>query len=796
MDAHEEPMGEVARTISWSSSGSFVGFRRMAIRVLIWASLLAAAVPLSTCQAPTATSTPRRGSPSAPAPSSPPAEVRRFDPDVVRAPADSPVGRMRAASPAGALELSRALAAEAGTDGPRVTWLAARAAQRAGANPRAAELFGQVAASSHPLGPWARLERARVLLEASAAGAADEVAPLAEERWGGQREARDLQAAALVRAGRMDDAEPLLRALLAEAGDHPRASVAMPLAELLAGRAGLEAKREAVQLWRRVAMRAPLSRAAREAEQRIAQLLATLSAEERAAVGPVAPEDALARAEVLAGAMHHRDAETAFDEVARSTQDVALRCRARLGAGRAVYYQRGERQRAAELLARVGDDCSEPDVRAWARFLAGKGYAAAGERERALAQYGALERELPEHRLADDARFRAALVDAGRADYASMTERLRTLPEAYPNGDMHAEARFLLAWRARQSGQLEEARALLEASARDGTGEEAEDLRGRAAYWWGAVLAELQRPDEAAQAWTELVEARPLTYYSQQALLRLAELGDEAAERARGTLGERGSARITFPWRREMDAPAFVRAVELFAVGEVDAARTELEQVGTRDEELRWVEAALLDRVEAYPVSVNLARRPLASFMRRPPAGEHFARWRIAYPQAYAPLIEEAAAERNIPAELVRAIAREESSFQPDAVSTAHAYGLVQLILPTARRFARPLGLDATAVTLRDPRTNVTVGSAFMAWLWDRYPTNPAVLPSAYNAGQGATDRWLHERPRQRLDEWIEEIPYDETRRYTRRVLQTWGIYAWLDRGELPAFAATLPPAR
>jgi soluble lytic murein transglycosylase len=80
-----------------------------------------------------------------------------------------------------------------------------------------------------------------------------------------------------------------------------------------------------------------------------------------------------------------------------------------------------------------------------------------------------------------------------------------------------------------------------------------------------------------------------------------------------------------------------------------------------------------------------------------------------------------------------------------------------------------------------------------MSWLWLRYADNPVVLPAAYNAGQGATDRWLRERPTQRLDEWVEDIPYDETRRYTRRVIQSWGIYGWLDRGELPTLAARLP---
>ena len=255
----------------------------------------------------------------------------------------------------------------------------------------------------------------------------------------------------------------------------------------------------------------------------------------------------------------------------------------------------------------------------------------------------------------------------------------------------------------------------------------------------------------------------------------------------------------TFPWRAELDTPAFARAIELFAVREIDDARDELrwvyEESATRDEALRWIEAALLDRVGAYPTTVYLTRRELSAFLDQPPSGEHYARWRIAYPAAYAPMIDRIAEERTLPPALLRAIAREESSFRADAVSVAHAYGLVQLIVPTARRFGRTVGMDATAQTLTDPQVNVTIGSAFMKWLWDRYETNPAVLPSAYNAGQGATDRWLRERPAHRLDEWIEEIPYDETRRYTRRVLQSWGTYAWLDRGELPALRGELPPA-
>jgi soluble lytic murein transglycosylase-like protein len=76
----------------------------------------------------------------------------------------------------------------------------------------------------------------------------------------------------------------------------------------------------------------------------------------------------------------------------------------------------------------------------------------------------------------------------------------------------------------------------------------------------------------------------------------------------------------------------------------------------------------------------------------------------------------------------------------------------------------------------------------------DSESRNPAIVPAAYNAGLAATDKWLRERGQEPLDEWIEHIPYRETRRYTRRVLQSYGIYAWLDTGKLPPLAGKLRP--
>ncbi|MEM6960691.1 MAG: hypothetical protein AAF550_02975, partial [Myxococcota bacterium] len=67
------------------------------------------------------------------------------------------------------------------------------------------------------------------------------------------------------------------------------------------------------------------------------------------------------------------------------------------------------------------------------------------------------------------------------------------------------------------------------------------------------------------------------------------------------------------------------------------------------------------------------------------------------------------------------------------------------------------------------------------------------LVPAAYNAGHGAVNRWLRSRGDLPLDAFIETIPFEETRRYTRRVLQTYGVYAWLEEEKLPVWPLQLP---
>lgn len=767
-----------------------------------------------------------------------------LDPSIARVDPGSPLGRARARLAAGDAAGAReqALAAiERASEDERgeLRWIAARAAAAAGDDAAAIASLAEIDAP-HPLAPWARLEAARLELGRDPSAAIARLAPLLaredEATLPPREEARALDALARARAGE-EDADARLRAAIDRATGATRASLERALADRLAARADdVAAREEAIALLRWIDARRPGTREGREAAARAGELLAALPEARRRALAQPSVEQQIARADALAAAMDHRGAEEAYAAIAarlrparrtttagstaaestaapstagestaaastaaEAAEAQRLRCEVRLGQGRALYRRRARRE-AVSLLVPLAEECrAHTDVRAWSRYYAAKSYSGLDLEAEAIAQYDVLAEELPAHRLADDALINAARIAAERGDQDGARARLTRIVEQIADGDMRGEARFLLAWEARRAGALDDALAHLDAALAEGAGEHGEDVRGRAAYWRGRVLEQLGRAADAASQYDSLARALPLSYYAQHALARLTAL-DEA--RARAALpappGEGAPAPLRFARRPEVASTAFARAVALLRVGEHRDAEDELRASGLLADDAPpdalWIAAALLDRAGEHSAALELARRRLReSMMSTMPEGRARSLWRIAYPRAYAPLIDSTAESAGVPASFVRAIAREESSFRADAVSVAHAYGLCQIIRPTAQRMARPLGLPSDPAALRTPEVNVAIGARYMSWLRARYDPQPALVPAAYNAGEGAVDRWLRERGDRELDEFIEEIPYDETRRYSRRVLQTWGVYAWLDEGALPSWPRALP---
>jgi soluble lytic murein transglycosylase len=131
---------------------------------------------------------------------------------------------------------------------------------------------------------------------------------------------------------------------------------------------------------------------------------------------------------------------------------------------------------------------------------------------------------------------------------------------------------------------------------------------------------------------------------------------------------------------------------------------------------------------------------------------------------------------------LAHGISRQESSFDPYAISHAGALGLMQLMGGTARDEARKIGVEYDNYRLiRDPSYNVTLGSAYFGRLLNNWNGSVPLAVAAYNAGSGNVRKWINRSgdPRSQVDmlRWIEAIPYNETRAYVQRVIENSVVY-------------------
>jgi soluble lytic murein transglycosylase len=156
----------------------------------------------------------------------------------------------------------------------------------------------------------------------------------------------------------------------------------------------------------------------------------------------------------------------------------------------------------------------------------------------------------------------------------------------------------------------------------------------------------------------------------------------------------------------------------------------------------------------------------------------------LLYPRPYANEVAAAVKLTDIDSGVLYGVLRQESLFRADAASSAGAAGVAQLTPATARETARRWKLPVPSrADLFNPNVSITLGAARIAELLERFDSHLPVALSAYNAGEAAAARWL---PASGVDSdvWIENIPYNETRAYVRRVLWHSLVFRWLETGQ------------
>lgn len=155
--------------------------------------------------------------------------------------------------------------------------------------------------------------------------------------------------------------------------------------------------------------------------------------------------------------------------------------------------------------------------------------------------------------------------------------------------------------------------------------------------------------------------------------------------------------------------------------------------------------------------------------------------WEFAYPRAYSSLVTKYADQMDIPVELVWGIMRAESSYKKDVISPVGALGLMQVMPGTGMKMAEKIKMkNFDPRSLLEPETAVKIGSSYLRRLDQKFENNIPLVAAAYNAGPHRVGNWLANFGTLDMDEFVEHIPFLETRNYVKKVVSNYQVYLLL----------------
>ncbi|MEH2180985.1 transglycosylase SLT domain-containing protein [Nostoc sp.] len=159
--------------------------------------------------------------------------------------------------------------------------------------------------------------------------------------------------------------------------------------------------------------------------------------------------------------------------------------------------------------------------------------------------------------------------------------------------------------------------------------------------------------------------------------------------------------------------------------------------------------------------------------------------WQARYPFPYLREIEKWSIDRKLNPLLVTALMRQESRFEPKIKSVANAIGLMQLLPSTAKWIAPQIKVDFKTINLENPNDNIMLGTWYLGHTHDQYNNNSLLAIASYNAGPNNVSKWLQTLTTKDPDEFVEEIPFDETKNYVRQVFGNYWNYLRLYNPEI-----------
>ncbi len=528
----------------------------------------------------------------------------------------------------------------------------------------------------------------------------------------------------------------------------------------------------------------PQHERAAAAFKRSRQFLQRLAAKQRPQIDPEHELDTLGR---LIQARRWTEVQQRFKELAPLVQDNPQHPRLLLLQAKAAQRQRRWTQ-AMTLLKRLLIRYPQSPERAEAHYRLAQLY----RRQRPKGYQDKRETHL-RHAIAQrhdaewapKAALKLALIFEQQQNLTQASDLYRHVGEHYPGHEEAVPSLWQAAWLQYRQGHYEQAEQMWRQIAKQFP----EDVwRPKVLYWLARAVEHRGDQSNAQALYHRVMTDFPYTYHGFQARQQLRRLAVPIALFA-------AQEQPYLPWEHRppvslplslMAQPSreqfhLVRIREFQHLQMYRKARRELralERVLPPTHATRYFVANLLVDNQEHLAALQRLNRIVGELTPLQRRGLTRDFWALLYPKRFPEPVARQAAAHGLSPYFIFSLIRQESVFNPRAVSGVGARGLMQLMPATARRVARQTGLKRLRLRqLFDPQTNITLGTHYMATQLRHFNDNPVFALAAYNAGPHRVKKWRQRWPGLPMDEFIEHIPFKETRLYVKLILRNLFVY-------------------
>ncbi len=528
---------------------------------------------------------------------------------------------------------------------------------------------------------------------------------------------------------------------------------------------------EAVRLYRRAYYHYPFSDQAEAAESHLGRLRSSMGENY-----PSAPAQwRLVRAEALLDGRQYERASAEFGRALGAGLSGAELDRAVVRRAAADYHRRNDSVAYSALAkARPGD----PELDAQRLYLL-----CAIERRKGMERPMRSSLAKLAQRHPTSAWYQEALLAVGnyyylRDDRREFPRIFARLVQAFPDGVHAPYAHWKVTWRAWLDRSTDRVRLLRENLA--GFGDTA--TAAGALYWLGRLHEHEGRPAEARACYQVIADAFPHYYYGFLAEERLEQTHGPVD----GRLAESLARNVPAPRNLASEPDDATRSVlevglTLGQLGLMDEATEVLSQVDHRqpDSHLAGLHLGRLHvGQQQYYRALRAMKRYAFGYLRQPFDALDEEYWRYLFPIGWEDSLRSRSERHGLDPYLVAALIRQESEYNPGARSRAGALGLMQVMPNTGRGLFRRLGIPGfSSRKLTNPDLSLRLGTFHLKQVLDKFDGQLEKALAGYNAGDGRIAQWMALGPFQEPAEFVETIPFSETRGYVQSVLRNRRMY-------------------